>query len=163
MGILSRLKKSFFSSDNTVNVNSSFSSEINRCMVYCKLTKAEYKVFSIYYYRGHTSYRSFYKYVLLNNMRKIRKIMKDVTLKARNGCNIDSTYIRFKLDNIKYIDIPFDVFSEKKNMPLSRRNTKLWNKNNIIRIIRNDPNIRHLDDAMIKESITNLIIMSLEK
>ena len=88
-------------------------------MIEMKLTKAEYRLFALNYYRGSTSYRDYYHNVFMRNLNKIKKI----TDKAKSGCILDSTFVRFIYENT-YIDIPFEVFSEKKNMPDEKKEQK---------------------------------------
>lgn len=152
MGILNTLKKMVTGADNE-NPDVSYTKELDRCLVDIKLTKGEYKLLSIYYYRGYTSYRDIYRYVFLNNMTKIDKVIDGAESKAKSGCNIDFTYIRFKFDEKKFIDIPFDVFSQKRNMTISRRNNKIWNRANLKRMLATDPSLRTLDDDLISESM----------
>ena len=109
-------------------------------------------LFEIYYYKGYTSYKHYFREVFNNNLSKLKKIIDLATEKANNGCNIDFTFIRFKYNNEKYIDIPFDVFSEKKDMSIRRRNNKLWNKVNIKRLLVSNPGLRMLDDDMVNEA-----------
>jgi len=134
----------------------SYGKEVKSCLIKSKLNKIEYELMSIYYYKGHTSYRSFFKYVFMRNISKIKKILDEAEKKAAKGCNIDFTFVRFYKDTLNYIDIPFDVFSEKRNMRMNRRNNKLWNKANIVRLLRNNPSLRDLDDDIISESIESL-------
>lgn len=164
MGLVSGLKGLLGKhSRNTKNQVSSSdtNSEKERCLVKCKLTKRQYSAFAMYYYRGATSYRTFYRTVFVRRISVLKKVMKDAEIKSKSGCDIDNTYVRFYQDKINYIDIPFDDFSEKKDMRLSRRNTKLWNKNNILRLLRQNPKLRNLDDKMLREAIMEVIVEAL--
>jgi len=76
---------------------------------------------------------------------KIKKIADEASKKAKSGCVIDFTFIRFIHSNTKYIDIPFEVFSQKKNMPDEIRRTKVWHRENIKKILVNNPGFRELD------------------
>ena len=157
MGFLSKLLGRSKTNTNQ-NTNDYYSSEVKRCMIEVKLKKAEYRLLSIAYYRGATSYRTFYENVFMRKADKIMKIIKKANEKSSDGCNIDFTFVRFYKDNRNYIDIPFEDFSMKKDMTLSRRNTKIWNKENLKRILINDPSLRNFDEEMIKEAIKEYLI-----
>ncbi len=139
--------------NNSNNSHDSYSQEVKRCLVEYKLKKEEYDLFAVLYYQGYTSYRDFFNFVFNNNITKMREIVSRATEKAEDGCNIDFTFIRFYNDKINYIDIPFDVFTDKKNMKMSVRNTKLWNKENIKRLLVNNQNLRNFDAVLLKEAI----------
>jgi hypothetical protein len=160
MGLVSGLKGLLgkHSRDTKNEVPSSdTNTEKQRCLVSCKLRKAQYDAFAMLYYRGATSYRTFYRTVFIRKTTQLKKVMQDAEKKSKSGCDIDNTYVRFYKDKMNYIDIPFDDFSEKKDMRLNRRNTKLWNKNNILRLLRQNPKLRNLDDKMLREATIALI------
>lgn len=159
MGLLKTFKNIVTGSSDHEVVD--ISSNMNDCTVYSKLTKAEYKLASMIYYKGHTSYRSFYRLVFFRNASKIEKIMNAATKKAEQGCMIESTFVRFMYDDRKFFEIPFDVFANKKNMRRSIRKTKEWDKLNIRRLISMDPKLRKLDDKLIRETIKEVIISNL--
>lgn len=124
----------------------------DRCLVKVGLTEAEFAVMCKYYYRGYTSYKAFLKHVFLGNVKKTMEVMDGADEKARAGCYIDSTYVRFYVDNhSKFIEIPFDVYSDKRDLPISMRNTKIWNKNNLLRILKVFPDYTRYDDSLISE------------
>lgn len=152
MGLLSNLL-GIRSQTNTSN--DSYGAEVQKCLIPHKLKHDEFDLFSLLYYQGYTSYRDFFKYVFDNNISKMKKIVRDASKKASEGCNIDFTFIRFYKDDNNYLDIPLDVFTSKKNMSIRRRNTKIWNKINIKRLVSNNPNIRNFDDSLISETIKN--------
>ena len=164
MGIVSGLKGLLGNhSRNTKNEVPSpeLGTEKQRCLITHKLRKKQYKLFALYYYRGITSYKTFFTRVFLRNMKHITPITNAAKKKSSSGCDIDATFVRFWMDKINYIDIPFDDFSEKRNMRLSRRNTKLWNKTNILRILKKYPEFRDYDDKMLKEAYKEVIIEEL--
>lgn len=132
--------------------------EKQQCLITHKLRKKQYELFAMYYYRGATSYRTFFTKVFMRNMKHITPITKSATKKADKGCDIDATFVRFYMDKINYIDIPFEFFSEKKNMRTNRRNAKLWHKTNVLRILKKYPKIRDLDDKQLKEATISLIL-----
>ena len=161
MGIVSGLKGLLgkHSRDTKNEVPSSdINSERERCLITHKLRKNQYKLFALYYYRGATSYRTFFTKVFMRNKKHILPITTAAKKRARGGCDIDNTFVRYWMDKLNYIDIPFDDFSEKKDMRMSRRNNKLWHKNNIIRISKKYPSITTLDDNLLKETIKLVII-----
>ena len=154
MGFLSKfLNIGNSSKEKQKNTNDSYNSEVKRCMIELKLTKAEYKLFSIAYYRGATSYKTFFRNVFMRKSTKILQVIKEANKKSASGCNIDFTFVRFYKDNQEYIDIPFEVFSEKRDMRLERRNMKMWNKENLKRLIVKNPELRNFDEEMIREAI----------
>ena len=101
------------------------------------------------YYRGKTSYRTL-----------TGTVMKDITIeimnkaknKAKQGYTIDQVFVVFKnnKDGVQ-IKIPFDVFSEKTDVTITRRNNYIWNKENILTLIEHYPNlVRPLDEEVEK-------------
>ena len=156
MGFLSKLLNKHKSSTERYQSNDSYGAEVSKCMIEIKLTKVEYRLFSINYYKGSTSYRDYFYKVFMRRLDKIKKITDAATKKAKSGCNIDFTFIRFINSKTKYIDIPFEVFSQKKNMPDFRKRMKLWHKENIKRILIGDPTLRNLDDEQIQETMNEL-------
>lgn len=160
MGILTSLKKMISRSDNEYIDSDSY--ENLQCTVYAPLTKIEYKMAEIIYYKGHTSYRSFYRMVYFRNAKKVEKIMLAAANRAEQGCLIENTIVRFFYDERSYIEIPFNVFSNKRNMKRSIRSTKEWDKVNLRRLLRNNPKLRNLDDKILRESIKSVIIENLK-
>jgi hypothetical protein len=153
MGIFSRLKK-MTGFDN----NNQETQDLKKCRVEVKMKKAEFIMLSKFYYRGHTSYKSIYKYVYLRNVKKILDIMDMAKKKANEGCDIDFTYIKFFYNQTHYIEIPFEVFSNKRNMTINLRNSKRWNELNIRRILKLYPDFIEYEKTLISESdIINLI------
>lgn len=134
-----------------------------KCIVEVKMTKAQFMLWAMYYYKGYTSYRAIFKYIYRYNLKPLKKIMDAAKKKAENGCLIDNTYVRFYNEEKFYIDIPFDIFSEKKNMRISRRNTKLWNKFNIKRILLKYPKFIKYENELLKENDDAKLISIMEK
>jgi len=164
MGIFNNLRKmtDVFGFGNDIS-NSSMSKQIEHCLIISKLSKAEFTLASILYYRGATSYRSFFSYVFFRNITKIKKIMNTATKQAEKGvCNMDNTVVRFTRDG-QYIDIPFDVFIQKRNITSNQRNNKQWHRENIKRILVNRPGLNDLgDDDMMSEAFRAVLIENLE-
>ncbi len=161
MGIVSGLKGLLgkHSRDTKNEVPSpELGTEKQKCLITHKLRRKQYELFAMYYYRGATSYRTFFTKVFMRNMKHITPITKAATKKAQSGCDIDATFVRFWMDKVNYIDIPFDDFSEKKNMRINRRNNKLWHKTNTLRILKKYPDFRNLEDKHLKEATIALII-----
>lgn len=135
----------------------SYSSEIYRCLVNCKLTEIEFELFGMSYYRGATSYKTFYKDVFMGDSKKIMGVIRDANKKSSAKCNIDFTFVRFFNTPKQFIDIPFEEFSSKKDMTIPRRNRKWWNKENLKRLINIFPKLQNLDESMIKEAKENVL------
>lgn len=155
MGILSNLKNMIIGDkQDLTNEN---------CLIISSLSKAEYKLASIIYYKGHTSYRSFYKFVYFNNMTKLLKLFDDAESKATRGCTIEQTFVRFIYNDRMYIDIPFNIFSEKKDMPSNIRDIESWHKTNITRMILVDPQLKKLDAKLIYERFMAVVMEYLEE
>ena len=95
---------------------------------------------------------------MIHGLSKIKNIVDSADKKAKSGCNIDFTFVRFIYDNSKYIDIPFEVFASKKNLATNKRNSKLWHRENIKRILVNNPDLKNIDEEMIKEAIDAVLI-----
>jgi len=150
MKLFNILKKITGYADQTPPTPNTASSD--QCLVRVKVTEAEFASLCLYYYRGYSSYKSFFKHVFLGTSKRTINAMQGADEKARSGCYIDSTFIRFYVDeHLKFIEIPFDVYSDKRDLPLTIRNAKTWNKNNIIRILRVFPNYANYDDSLISE------------
>ena len=120
------------------------------CEIKVKLSAEEMYLWSFNYYRGRTSYKEYFSKVLLRNKSKLSPIMDAAKKKAEQRCDIDNVYVNFYYNQSNYIMIPFDDFSEKENMTISRRNNKTWNKDNIIRILKNYPKMRKFDNYVMK-------------
>ena len=123
----------------------------NSCNVDIKISDSEFKVLAKEYYIGYTSYRAFLKYVFLNNPRTTLEVMSKAQEKAQTGCHIDTTIIKFYCNSQNFIEIPFDVYSNKGDMTISLRNTKSWNRNNLLRILKIYPDFTQYDDSLISE------------
>lgn len=124
------------------------------CTVKIKLTEVEFAELCKYYYRGYTSYKAFFKHIFLGNPKKTVEIMNGAQEKAASGCYIDHTFVKFYVDEkTRFIEIPFDVYSDKRDMTISMRNTKIWNKNNILRILKIYPHYTEYDDSLISEKL----------
>ena len=150
MGIFDKLKKNFTDSDeNSASFNDPVLDEIKRCMVYAPLTHSEYKMAEIIYYKGHTSYRSFYRMVYFRNAQRVEKIMIAAEKKAYEGCLIENTLVRFFYDERKYIEIPFQVFSNKKNLTASSKSRQDWDRDNMKRLLSINPSLANVNDKKI--------------
>jgi len=121
------------------------------CEVKIKLSKEEIERWSQLYYCGDTSYREYFTKVIARDMERLTPITNGAEKKAAQGCNIDDVYVNFYFSSSNYILIPFDLFSEKENMTISRRNNKSWNRDNIIRILKNYPKFRSFDEEVEKK------------
>ena len=148
MGIFNALKKLTGIEDQ---VDAAKTVTNNSCNVDIKISDSEFKVMAKHYYRGYTSYKSFFNYVFLKDPKKTLEVMKKAQEKAEAGCYIDATIIRFYSDAQSFIELPFDVYSDKRDLPISLRNTKSWNKNNMIRILKLYPDFTQYDDSLISE------------
>jgi|SaaInlStandDraft_4_1057021.scaffolds.fasta_scaffold25917_2 hypothetical protein len=145
MGILSKFLKP---RKSKVLPNDSYSTEVKRCLVEIKLNKTQYETLAVYYYKGSTSFRDFLKHVFMNKITKIKEVSKKAAERSKEHCNIDFTFIRFIHAENKYIDIPFEVFSNRKNMTINKRKRKLWHMANINRILISNPNLKTLDNRI---------------
>ena len=118
MGFWSRL---LFGSKNKAqeldNNNDSYSKEINRCMSVLKISELEYLFLSRGYYNGHTSYKTLVYYATIDRD-KVVKLIREVGKKSKAGCVLDFTFVRFYYSPQSYIDLPFEVFSDEKNIIL---------------------------------------------
>lgn len=161
MGFLSKLLKIHKSSSERKEANDSYSAEISRCMIECKMSKTEMQLAELNYYKGYTSYKSFFKYVFMFDIVKIKKVLLTAKEKANNGCNIDFTFVRFKLNDRKFIDIPFEIFAETRDYSEEKLRMKLWHKANIKRIIVNNPNLSQMSTSELEESIKTIYEMML--
>lgn len=148
MGIFSALKKLTGFEDQ---VTAAKSVSNNSCTVDVKISASEFKVMAKHYYKGYTSYKSYFNYVFLKDPKKTLEVMRKAQEKAEAGCYIDATIIRFYSDSQSFIVLPFDVYSDKRDLPISLRNTKSWNKNNIMRILKLYPDFTEYDDSLISE------------
>lgn len=152
MRLFSILKKMAGYADQTPPATKTVGTN-EQCTVRVKLTEAEFATMCKYYYRGYTSYKAFFKHVFLGTATKTVQAMEGADEKAREGCYIDNTYIKFYVDeHLKYIEIPFDVYSDKRDLPITLRNTKTWNKNNMLRILKVFPDYTKYDDSLISEN-----------
>ncbi|MEA2019285.1 MAG: hypothetical protein U9N59_12625 [Campylobacterota bacterium] len=116
------------------------------CEVKVKISKEEMESWSEQYYKGATSYRTYFTSVISSDMGKFTPITDAATKKAEQGCSIDSVFVNFYYSSSNYILIPYDDFSEKIDMTISRRNNKVWNRDNILRILNNYPDFRNFDE-----------------
>jgi len=126
--------------------------DIKKCLIEVKMKKAEFIMLAKYYYRGHTSYSSYYKFVYLKRVKKIIAIMDAAKKKADNGCAMDATYIKFYYNSTHFIELPFEVFADKRNMNINIRNTKRWNELNIKRILKLYPDFIEYEKSLISEN-----------
>jgi hypothetical protein len=110
-------------------------SNANKCMIKFKLTETEMVVFGFHYIWGSTSYRMFFRDVIKQNMSKFNKLIKEIKNKSKKECYYDDVYIRFYSNKQFYIDLPLNVFSQKRSINKSERDKKLWHKNNLIRLM----------------------------
>lgn len=153
MGFLSRLltgsKKKAQEYDNN---SDSYSKEINKCMSVLKISVSDYLLLARGYYKGHTSYRTLVDYALIDHD-KILKLIREVGKKSKAGCVLDFTFVRFYYSPQSYIDLPFEVFANKKNMPASQLKTKLWHRANIKRILAERPKWNTGNDDELSEAI----------
>lgn len=154
--ILNSLKRMMVGDSNIIS-NNEYSDVFTECLIEVKLTEYQFDLAAIYYYLGSTSYRSFFKYVYMHNLSKINAIFDDVENKAKNGCLIEYTTIRFIHNNRRYIDIPFTIFSEKKDLLEYKRNIELWHRENIKRLLLDDPELSTYADSMLEETIKLVI------
>ena len=106
-----------------------------KCMIKVKLPEGEMVRWALRYIDGATSYRMFFKHILNNDMTKFQKITNEIKEKGLNGCYYDEVYIRFYSGSTFYIDIPLNVFSQKKSIDREEANKKLWHKKNLERLM----------------------------
>jgi hypothetical protein len=121
----------------------------NKCRCEIKLKSSEFILLCRYYYVGYTSYGSFFKKVWHSDPTRTLEIMEKAKKLANGGCEIESTFIYFYLDSQNFIEIPFDVYSDKRELPISIRNTRTWNKNNILRILKLYPYFTEYDSEIL--------------
>lgn len=149
MGIFSRLRKmAGFEQQSTSGKNTS------PCDIDIKISTSEFKVMARQYYRGYTSYKSFFNSVFLKDPKKTVEVMTKAQEKAEQGCYIDATIVKFYSGTESFIEIPFDVYSDKRDMTITMRNTKSWNRNNLLRILKLYPDFTKYDDSLISEKYT---------
>lgn len=140
--------------DNYSNVvNADDEQELHKCFVKAKLTKTEFEILAEYYYKGITSYTGIFENVYNNQTSKMMRLIRDASQKAKSGCVIEDTYIHFYSDSRHFIEIPFEIFANKRNLPINIRNTKEWNKRNILRILKLYPEYIKFENELIKENI----------
>lgn len=137
---------------NVVNVDDE--QELHKCFVKAKLTKDEFEILAEYYYKGITSYTGIFEYVYNNRIAKIMRVIRDTKQKARMGCVIEDTFIHFYSDSKHFIEIPVEIFANKRNLPINIRNTKEWNKRNILRILKLYPEYIKFENDLLKETIS---------
>jgi hypothetical protein len=101
------------------------------------------------YYVGYTSYKSFYKKAFLSDPTITLEVMEKAKKLAFGGCNIETTFVKFYFSDSHFIEIPFDVYSDKRDMPIYMRNTRTWNKNNLLRILKLYPSFKKYDSELI--------------
>lgn len=121
------------------------------CSISVKLRNSEFLLLAQSYYRGCTSYKSFFREVFTPDIGTLLALLEKARKKADTGCYIDSTFIQFHAPNSlgHVIEIPFDVFSNKQDLPIYIRNGKTWNTHNILRILELYPEFRKYDDEMV--------------
>ena len=111
----------------------------------------EYLFLSRGYYNGHTSYKTLVYYATIDRD-KVVKLIREVGKKSKAGCVLDFTFVRFYYSPQSYIDLPFEVFSDEKNMPASQLKTKLWHRANIKRILAERPHWNTGNDDELSEA-----------
>lgn len=158
MGILNLLKRMVTGTDDNIIDNNEVEDDKKRCLIEVKLTQHQFDLAALYYYNGSTSYRSFFKYVFLYNINKINDIFDIAEKKANSGCLIDSTVVRLKYNNKHYIDIPFEIFSNMRDVPENVIKIKPWHRANIKRLLVNDPNLSMFDEEAVSEAIKNVVL-----
>lgn len=122
------------------------------CLVRVKLDKYSFRVLAREYYKGTTSYKTIFKNVFDGDGKKTIETMNIANDKAQSGCDIESTFVQFYMSDHEFIEIPFIVYSDKKDMTVRIRNTTTWNRNNILRILRKYPEFRRYDSEVVLEN-----------
>ncbi|MBF0135722.1 MAG: hypothetical protein H7833_14400 [Magnetococcus sp. DMHC-1] len=147
MGIFSLLKRMAGSGNDK---NNGIDREKERCLIKIQIRKGEFIILSKYYYQGLTSYKSYLNYLALNR-EKVSEVMEKANEKSSSGCILDDTYVIFYYDDTHFLLMPFEVFSGTEDMKLSLRNAKIWNRDNIIRILKFYPEFKEYDASMLTE------------
>ena len=119
------------------------------CVVKVKIHPVDFLVLAQKYYIGHTSYKVFFKHAFGSDPKATLEVMEKAEVLAKKGCAIENTYVVFYVDSQQYIEIPFDVYSDKRDMPIYMRNTRTWNKNNLLRILKLFPTFKKYDNELI--------------
>jgi len=110
-----------------------------KCMIKVKLKESEMVIWALQYIDGATSYRLFYREVFKNNINRFKEeITQKIENKAKSGCYYDNVYMRFYTQSGLYIDIPLNVFSQKKSIEKEELIKKLWHKRNLERLEKNN-------------------------
>lgn len=123
------------------------------CLVKVKLDKYDFRLLTRAYYKGITSYKTIFRDVFSGDGVKTLEVMRKAEEKATSGCDIEHTFVRFYLTEIDFIELPFIVYSDKRDMPVRLRNTTTWNKNNILRILKKYPEFRKYDSDVVLETL----------
>jgi hypothetical protein len=144
MGIFSALKK-LTGFEDQPTAATQIKAAGNPCTVDIKLSEKVFTLLGIKYYGGYTSYKSYFKLVFFNNPDKTIETMNKAREKAESGFAIDQTYVHFYVDDQKFIEIPFDVYSDKREQPNELKNAKVWHRNNILRLLKFYPDLKNLD------------------
>ena len=148
MGIFSALKKLTGFEDQAEQIDSVSKGS---CVVKVKIDASDFIMLAKNYYVGHTSYKAFFKNAFSSNPKITLEVMEKAKELAIKGCAIESTYVIFYVDSQQYLEIPFDVYSDKRDMPIYMRNTRTWNKNNLLRILKLFPDFKKYDSELISE------------
>ena len=124
---------------------------VGNCVIKVKVNNTDFIMLAKNYYVGHTSYKVFFENAFVSNTKTTLEVMEKAKDRALNGCSIETTYVVFYVDSQRYIEIPFDVYSDKRDMPIYMRNTRTWNKNNLLRILKLYPDFKKYDSELISE------------
>lgn len=128
------------------------------CTVNVILSKSEFALFSKFYIRGMTSYRSIFRFIFMGRFVRMSRILNKIGDKAAKGCPINNTFVRFFFDKTYFIEIPFDVFSQKKDINFNILKTYVWHKRNELRILKVFPEYVKYENTLVNESdIINLL------
>ncbi len=122
------------------------------CLVRVKLDKYSFRILAREYYKGTTSYKTIFKNVFDGDGKKTIEAMNIANDRAQNGCDIESTFVQFYLSDHEFIELPFIVYSDKRDMTVRIRNTTTWNRNNLLRILKMYPDFRRYDSAVVLEN-----------
>ena len=148
MKIFNILKKMTGFEEQSEQINSI---GVGNCVVKVKVNNTEFIMLAKNYYVGHTSYKVFFKHAFSSDPKATSEVMEKAKDMAKKGCAIETTYVVFYVDSQRYIEIPFDVYSDKRDMPIYMRNTRTWNKNNLLRILKLYPDFKKYDSELISE------------
>ena len=150
MGLFSILKKMTGFEDQNKTLSKTISND--SCLVKVKLDEHFFMLLAKHYYRGGTSYKSIFREVFDGSGAKTIEVMQKASKKAESGCGIETTFVQFYMDTERFIEIPFDIYSDKRDLPIRMRNTRTWNRNNILRILKYYPTFRKYDSSIVLEN-----------